>query len=314
MRLEAPYHEGELRVQQRAGEAEIAERTGRVIADSIMPRALEFIAKLPMAVLGSVDNRQRVWASLLIGRPGFMTADERAVEFDLTQTARQPHDPLWANIKHTPRPRPRPRNVGALMIELATRRRLRVNGPATLIGPDRLRLDVDEAYPNCPKYIQRRHVLGDWQITEATPPKPRRGRALEPEQHALLASADTLFVASAHPDRGVDASHRGGNPGFVRVLNDTTLRIPDYRGNSMFNTLGNFTVHPHAGLVFPDFERGRILQLTGEPEIQWDLDDPDDQTGGTRRYWDLHIDGWLQTDMVQPPRWELLDYSPHNPS
>ena len=60
-------------------------------------------------------------------------------------------------------------------------------------------------------------------------------------------SADTFFVASAHAERGVDASHRGGLPGFVRVLGDRTLEIPDYPGNSMFNTLGNPAADPRAG-------------------------------------------------------------------
>ena len=155
MQIETPYHEGEVLVQNRAGESEIGRRNGRAISDSIVKGALKFIAQQPMAVLGSVDRRQNVWASLLIGRPGFMTADERAVEFDLTQTVRQPDDPLWINIEQAPR-------VGALVIELATRRRLRINGRVSRPGSDRLRLDVDESYPNRPKYIQRRHVLGDW--------------------------------------------------------------------------------------------------------------------------------------------------------
>lgn len=55
--------------------------------------------------------------------------------------------------------------------------------------------------------------------------KPRIGRSLLAEQQTFIATADTFFVASVHPTRGVDASHRGGNPGFVRVLDDRTLRI-----------------------------------------------------------------------------------------
>ena len=128
----------------------------------------------------------------------------------------------------------------------------------------------------------------------------------------MIAAADTFFVASAHPDRGVDASHRGGNAGFVQMLDDTTLRVPDYAGNSLFNTLGNFAVHPSAGLVLPDFRSGRILQITGRPEIRWDLDVPD-VTGGTGRSWDLSIDAWIESTPGRPPRWEFLEHSPHNP-
>ena len=75
----------------------------------------------------------------------------------------------------------------------------------------------------------------------------------------------------------------GGNPGFVTLVDDRTLRIPDYPGNSMFNTLGNFTANPRAGLIFLDFESHRTLQLTGRPEILYDVDGTAEETGGTNR-------------------------------
>lgn len=307
MRIESPYHEGELMVQQRVGEFEEGRRNGAAISNSIVKGALRFIAQQQMAVLGSVDDDRNVWASIVFGKQGFMEAEnDRTVIFDLSSTGLNPHDPLWDNIERDPR-------MGMLVIELATRRRLRINGRMNRLGPDRLRLDVDEAYPNCPKYIQRRQAVVDWQTADIGAVEPLRGDALRSGQRSFIESVDTFFVASANPRGGIDASHRGGNPGFVRVLSDTTLRIPDYRGNSMFNTLGNFTLHPRAGLAFLDFERGRSLQLIGRPEIQWNLDDPDQETGGTRRYWDLHIESWLQTELVRSPRWEFLDYSPYNP-
>ena len=132
-------------------------------------------------------------------------------------------------------------------------------------------------------------------------------------QLAMIKKADTLFVASAHPERGVDASHRGGNPGFVRIIDDLTLRIPDYLGNSMFNTLGNLAVNPRAGLVFVDFEQGTTLQVIGRGEVLWDQEDPQDETGGTKRFWELHIDSWLQIEKAHELEWSFLDYSPYNP-
>ena len=171
-----------------------------------------------------------------------------------------------------------------------------------------------EAYPNCPKYIQRRDITGQALNGTSSSAGPREGRLLEPTQQTLITSSDTFFVASGHPDRGVDVSHRGGNPGFIRILNNEKLRIPDYTGNSMYNTLGNFIVNPRAGLLFLDFERSQTLQLIGRPEVLWELDDPQHETGGTRRYWDFHIERWLQLDIPHTLKWNLLDYSPHNPS
>jgi predicted pyridoxine 5'-phosphate oxidase superfamily flavin-nucleotide-binding protein len=72
----------------------------------------------------------------------------------------------------------------------------------------------------------------------------KQGTALGRERTVLIRRADTFFAATAHASRGTDASHRRGNPGFAKVLDETTLRIPDYPGNSMFNTLGNLAVDP----------------------------------------------------------------------
>ncbi len=307
MRIENPYHKGELLVQQRVGVLEEGRRNGRAISNSIVKGAVKFINQQPMAILASLDKELNVWASVLVGQPGFMTAvDERTVEFDLTRIVKNAEDPFWANVEDQP-------EVGMLVIELATRRRLRINGRITRHAPETLRLKVEQSYPNCPQYIQRRHITAHTVSDTKNSWTTRRGRSLEDDQLRLIRSADTFFVASAHPTRGVDASHRGGNPGFIRVLDDRKIRIPDYAGNSMFNTLGNFAANPRAGLLFLDFESNRTLQLVSRPEIQWELDDPLHETGGTTRYWDLEVDGWLETDLPHRLEWEFLDYSPHNP-
>ena len=130
----------------------------------------------------------------------------------------------------------------------------------------------------------------------------------------MIAGSDTFFVASSHPERGVDVSHRGGNPGFVEVLDERTLRVPDYVGNGLYNTLGNFVSHPQAGLLFIDFDAGTTLQLIGVPKIRWELDRADDRTGGTRRYWDFTVQRWLVREIPQRVECEFLDYSPFNPT
>ncbi len=103
MKIPNAYHEGELRIQQLDGVLQQAQSSGRVIAETIIKGALKFIAQQPMAVLGSVDDDQSVWASILFGRPGFMTApDEKTVEFDLSQAGINPDDPFWTNVQQNP--------------------------------------------------------------------------------------------------------------------------------------------------------------------------------------------------------------------
>jgi predicted pyridoxine 5'-phosphate oxidase superfamily flavin-nucleotide-binding protein len=211
-----------------------------------------------LAVAASRDEAGRVWASLLTGPPGFV----RAVDEQLVLVGAQPRpgDPLAGNLGHRP-------DLGLLVIDLATRRRLRLNGQALLDPEHGIFLSVEQAYGNCPRYIHQRTVEP---LPSDQPMRPaERSSALGPAQRALIGSAVTFFIASAHPEGGADASHRGGPPGFVRVVDDQTLSFPDYPGNNMFNTLGNLAVQPRAGLLFLDFETGSMLQLTGRTRLDW---------------------------------------------
>ena len=304
------YHEGERRVQQRTGEELTAARNSRAISDAMIPGAVSFIQNQTMAVAGSVDRDGNTWASLLLGEPGFTrVADERTLEIDLERAGSHAADPLWSSLDANPK-------VGLLFIELASRRRFRVNGEIQAASANRLQLSVTEAYPNCPQYIQRRQVkVSASNNMEQIHTAHHNGDELTAAQQALIGSADTFFVASVHPGRGADASHRGGDPGFVRVIDQHTLRVPDYPGNGMFNTLGNFEVYPKAGLAFLDLQRGRILQLTGEASIRWDLEEqPQLPTGGTGRYWDFKIARWIEADLDYRLTSDFLDAWPRNPA
>jgi predicted pyridoxine 5'-phosphate oxidase superfamily flavin-nucleotide-binding protein len=304
---QAVYHEGELIAQQRAGATTSAQRSARVIGDRIPTRALAFVEQATMAAVGSRDDNGNVWATLLLGEPGFLRADDpRHLVLDTAVRAAFGDDPLWENLASDPQ-------LGLLLIDLDTRLRLRVNGRAQRSRRGEVHIKVEHAYANCPKYIQRRQ----WHIAGPVTPEPVRrslgGEPLDARQRAWIERADTLFVASAHPRHGVDASHRGGRPGFVRMLGATRLRVPDFVGNGMFNTLGNFVSCPRAGLALIDFDHGRMLQLVGTPTILWDADDPGSETGGTARYWELEIDAWRQSGLAFRLASRFIEYSPFIP-
>jgi len=310
-----PYHEGELAVQARVKQTKIAQMNGRVITNCIPAGAIHFIEQQAMVVLGSLDSHGQLWCSAIFGEPGFLRAkDERTLELNLTMAGISKDDPLWTNLNANT-------NVGLIVIELGSRRRLRINGRLRKVSTDNYILDITQAYPNCPQYIQRRHISKANKRVDKNISPPTQGTELNSTLRSFIENSDTFFVASAHAEinselstnYSVDASHRGGQPGFVQIINNTLLRIPDYSGNSMFNTLGNFQSYPYAGLVFIDFKNKKLLQLTGTPEIIWQLDDPDEETGGTQRYWQFEIKAWQQSQIPFDIDWELLDYSPFNP-
>jgi len=302
------FHEGERAVQARAGEAAVAVRNASVITDTVIAGARPFIEKQVMVATATRDAEGQLWASLVSGPPGFLRSPEgRAIEMQLGAERRSAHDPFWQGLDAGSR-------VGLLFIELSTRRRYRVNGQVEQLDDAMARLSIAEAYPNCPKYIQRRHPRSQAAPAEAAgTPAARHGQALDEEGTALLAQADTLFMASGAPGGELDASHRGGPRGFIEVLNGRRLRVPDYAGNSMFNTLGNLALDPACGLVVPDFDGGRLLHLSGRAELCWEEPDPQGLTGGTGRFWEFEIDEWLLRDASRELAWEYLDASPFLP-
>ena len=81
----------------------------------------------------------------------------------------------------------------------------------------------------------------------------------------------------------------------------------------MFQTLGNFEVDPRAGLALIDFERRRVLSLTGRVATVFGEEDPHHPTGGTGRYWTFTIARWTEFSLPLPMRWTLVDRSPLNP-
>jgi len=302
-----PFHEGELEAQQRSGESLTAAANSPMIGKRIMSGAVQFVRQQPMVVTGSRDANGRLWSSMLFGRPGFLdpAPDRESLQIHIDAELQDPNDPLWNNINGN-------RQVGILVIELATRRRLRINGRLITATDGLLTIQVEESFANCPKYIQRRTIQFESGMTErqATGEEQTSNR-LRTAQRNIIACADTLFVTSAHPTRGLDTTHRGGNPGFIEVIDDKTLRIPDYQGNSMFNTIGNLLVDPQAGLLFPDFEGHSILQATGTAEVVWAK--PTDRDGDTGRSWLFHVDEIRQAPMQAALQTHFIDYSPFNP-
>jgi predicted pyridoxine 5'-phosphate oxidase superfamily flavin-nucleotide-binding protein len=305
MSEKSPFHRGERAIQGRAGEQSMADRNSGVLTDTVISGARAFINKQFMVVLGSVDKDGGVWSSILFGKPGFVHTDlGTSILVDVAAAERDATDPFWSNIEANA-------SVGMLFIELGSRRRYRVNGGLIGNHAGGIEIGVREAYPNCPKYIQRRHLrdIGETQLSG----KLEEGAAINAALTGIVRQADTLFVASHHPEYGADVSHRGGAPGYISILDDTTLRIPDYPGNCLYNTFGNFEVNPRAGLCIPDFAGNRVVQLSGEATLHWDMPDPQGQTGGTLRFWDFKIDRWLLRDTPRRLEWEYLDASPFNP-
>ena len=90
---------------------------------------------------------------------------------------------------------------------------------------------------------------------------------LTDDDRALIESATMFFLATADAEGRPDCSYKGGDAGFVRVIDPGTLVFPSYDGNGMFRSVGNLLVNPWVGMLFIDFERPRRLRVNGRATV-----------------------------------------------
>ncbi|WP_245894719.1 FAD-binding oxidoreductase [Paracoccus indicus] len=291
-----PFHAGERAAQERAGAGDVAAWAGGFIRDHLPEQHRAFHTSLPFLVISGGDDAGRTWITLIEGPDGFATSpDPRCIQL-ATQLGTD--DPLAMTFAHGT-------EIGVLGIELASRRRNRFSGH---IRPSAAgyAIDIRQTFGNCPQYISERA----WRRAETTPGRVIRSTALSADQIAQITAADTMFIGSGHQGRagaasdGYDASHRGGPAGFVQVVDDTHLRIPDYAGNNFFNTIGNLMLDPSVGLLFIDFETGGLLHLSGRATIDWNPGDDHD----ARRMIDVRIDQIIQRPAAVSLRWARQDH------
>ncbi|ASR07238.1 flavin-nucleotide-binding protein [Rhizobium leguminosarum bv. viciae] len=296
----SPWHAGELAMQRSVGVAERMDGPGRNFVRKAMPEQHRaFFPMLPFVVLGAVDAKSDVWATVRAERPGFMASPEPEIlEVRLPRDAADPAD---AGMEDGDA-------IGMLGIQLETRRRNRLNGVIRRTDAGAFQVRVGQSFGNCPQYIQLRSSAFARDPDVPTEMPPLHSGQLDDQALGMIEGADTFFVASyvdrENGERQVDVSHRGGNAGFVRVGADGVLTIPDFPGNRFFNTLGNFLVNPKAGLVFIDFESGDMLQMTGKVEVL--LDSPEVASfQRAERLWRFTPEEIVLRPDALPLRWSL---------
>jgi len=89
-----------------------------------------------------------------------------------------------------------------------------------------------------------------------------------PDERAFIERLDMFFLATVDGEGRPSCSYKGGDPGFVRVLDERTLVFPSYDGNGMYLSLGNAAENPHVALLFVDFERPNRLRITGDATLE----------------------------------------------
>lgn len=265
----------------------------------LSPFAANLLTRSPLLALGTLDSSGRPWTTLWGGEAGFAWPVAQSV-IAIKATIDLEYDPVSEILlgKNTDgqvqREESPGRMVGGLAIDLESRRRVKLYGrmaagalkettggavaEASLVvkieqslggfvDPLMLSSRTNRTIGNCPKYLNKKHIIPRL-------PKPTlvsKTLLLPTEAADLITRSDLFFISSSNHNADMDTNHRGGPPGFVRILsndsNGLTIVYPEYSGNRLYQTLGNLTTTPRAGLVFPDFNTGDVVYLTGKTEI-----------------------------------------------
>jgi uncharacterized protein len=221
-------------------------------------KARAFLGRSPFVAMTACDPDGLVGLSAFGGAPGFV----RVLDARTLLIAGDPGD-----RGDRPAPFGADRSVGLIVLIPGVNETLRINGRAEAeVGRDPgLRVTVEEMFYHCPKAFIRSHL---WDTpsrraapvaTGLLPGEEVRLTALDARCRALIERSPFLFLGTSRADGNADVSPRGDPAGFVQVLNDRTLLLPDRPGNRLADSFTNILAHPYAALLF--LEPGSAVTL-----------------------------------------------------
>ncbi|KAF2825186.1 hypothetical protein CC86DRAFT_295112 [Ophiobolus disseminans] len=254
----------------------------------LTPQASFMLQKGSLLALGTLDLQDRPWTTLWGGSPGF--SEPLGGGFVGTRTlVDSEHDPVVqalvgeAKAGEMLQPKDGGKMLAGLAIELMTRKRVKIAGKMVAgtvqdvkvqIGESdeertpetqnqiQLVTKIDESLGNCPKYLNQ-YVLQPALVQSQL---LSNGPTLSGQARALINKSDMFFLSTS-TSSDMDVNHRGGSPGFVRVISPTCIAYPEFSGNRLYQSLGNLQLNPRIGITFPDYETGDVLYITGTTEI-----------------------------------------------
>ncbi|KAK8879367.1 oxidoreductase fad-binding domain-containing protein [Apiospora arundinis] len=298
----------------------------------------------PLVAFGALDRAGRPWTTIWGGEAGFCRPVAQGVLGVRGAAVDAKYDPVLealfgageGGIQHDEVVRPEGGKVmSGLSIDLETRDRVKlagrlVAGAVSLTAQDgaladlQMAFQVTESLGNCPKYLNKKHIVPHVprpQLTSQGPGLPLSDEAIE-----LVHKADLFFISTKHgasngSDESMDTNHRGGPAGLLRVFRNNnansseggvTLVYPEYSGNRLYQTLGNLQADPSVGLAVPDFETGDVLYLTGKASILIG-DKAAAYLPRTKLAVRIDVQEARFVKDGLPFRGSVIDYSPYNP-
>jgi len=268
------FHHGELLIQTESGIDQRIHKVGnKLIRDHIIDQHKIFFEKLSYVFIALHDADGKPWISIMQGKPGFINSPE-------SKTLNVSGSVIAKEVLNLQVGEAMP--VGIVGLDLSTRRRNRLNGNFNKAqNTELLSIAVEHSFGNCPKYIQLRNFEANKKNNQSSDSTTESHQSFDEfDKHIIniIEGADTLFIASSEKQGGnLDASHRGGLPGFIHTDGKKQLWFNDYPGNNFFQTFGNIHSYPYIGLTFIDFNSGDMLFMSGQSHLK-QINVPDHNT------------------------------------
>jgi ferredoxin-NADP reductase/predicted pyridoxine 5'-phosphate oxidase superfamily flavin-nucleotide-binding protein len=303
----------------------------------LTPQASFMLQRAPLLAIGALDNESRPWTALWGGAPGF--SEPIGGGFVGTRTlVDSKYDPVvhalvgGAEKGEMLQPQGEGKMVSGLAIDLVTRKRVKIAGKmaAGTIRPISIEIEegaslpadaprtqdqiqlvtkIEQSLGNCPKY------LNQYELRPAllTPQLLSSGPSLSPEARSLVDKADMFFLSTSSGS-DMDTNHRGGPPGFIRIVSPTCIIYPEYSGNRLYQSLGNLQLNPLIGITVPDFESGDVLYTTGRASILIGADAEKAMPGTNLAVKiDLTDTRYVKQGLAFRGALQISGYSPYNP-
>lgn len=280
-----PWSAGEERMHQLLHVPEYDNPTSTMLT----PQASFMLQRGSLLALGTLDSDARPWTTLWGGSPGF--SEPLGGNFIGTRTLVDgKYDPVVqalvgdASDGEMIQPEDGGKMLSGLAIDLMTRKRVKIAGemiagtvkevqvevkgePDTKQDQIQLVTKIDQSLGNCPKYLNQYELHSALVNSTLT----SKGSSLSDEGRALISNSDMFFLTTSSPV-DADTNHRGGPPGFVRIISPTQIIYPEYSGNRLYQSLGNLKMNPKIGITFPDYETGDVLYITGTTDVLVGMD------------------------------------------
>jgi len=254
----------------------------------LTPQASFLLQRAPLLAIGALDGQNRPWTSLWGGQPGFSQPlgggiiGTRTIVDGVNDPVVQA---LVGGVDKGEMVQDDTKMFSGLTIDLMTRKRVKICGHmvAGSVGEIDVEFEggterpegapekqdqiqfvtkIEQSLGNCPKY------LNQYEIRPALVTSKLVSQSSDLSEGAmeLISKLDMFFLSSSTLE-DMDTNHRGGPPGFVRILSPTEIIYPEYSGNRLYQTLGNLQMNPRVGITFPDYGTGDVLYITGTAEI-----------------------------------------------